>query len=92
MGSMTGIPGTIGAYSIDTKRMQTMGDQWSRFERQTSVIPFVAIAQGRNRLEVGEIGWWRILLAIAAFAATMHFHVDLFGVKPFAGLEVSSTA
>ncbi|MFW2404007.1 MAG: NnrU family protein [Gammaproteobacteria bacterium] len=78
---------TVGALSIDTKRVATMGEQWREFANQTSVIPFVAILQRRNRIEFGELGAWRILLAIAAFAAFMHFHVDLFGVKPFAGLE-----
>lgn len=78
---------SVGAFSIDTKRAATMGEQWRVFANQTSVIPFVAIVQGRNRFEAGELGWWRVLLAILAFAAFMHFHADLFGVKPFAGLE-----
>lgn len=81
----------VGAFSIDTKRAATMGGQWREFAEQTSVIPFVAIVQGRNRFEFGELGWWRVILAIVAYAAVLHFHADLFGVKPFAALEVSSS-
>ncbi len=78
---------SVGAFSIDTKRAMSMGEKWREFANQTSVIPFVAIAQGRNQFETGELGWWRIILAIVAYAAFMHFHADLFGVKPFGGLE-----
>lgn len=76
----------IGAYSIDGKRADKMGEQWDAFAAQTSVIPFVAIAQGRNRFELGELGWWRIVIAVAIFFATLHFHTGLFGVSPIASL------
>jgi uncharacterized membrane protein len=75
-----------GAYSIDAKRSAKLGDKWAAFAAQTSVIPFVAILRGRNRLVARELGWWRIALALAGFAAMMHFHRQLFGVSPFAAL------
>ena len=75
-----------GAYSIDGKRAARLGDKWRGFAAQTSVIPFAAILAGRNRLVISELGWWRIALALAGFAAMLHFHVALFGVSPIAAL------
>jgi len=75
-----------GAYSIDAKRAATMGERWGDFAARTSVIPFVAIVQRRNQLVLAEIGWWRILLAVLVFGATLYFHMDLFGVAPIATL------
>jgi uncharacterized membrane protein len=40
---------------------------WQAFAAATSDIPFPAIAQRRQYLALGEIGWWRIALSIAAF-------------------------
>lgn len=71
-----------GAFSIDQKRRARLGDDWNAFAGATSVVPFAAIAQGRNRLALGELGWWRIALALVAFGAMAHFHARLFGVSP----------
>jgi uncharacterized membrane protein len=76
----------VGAFSIDQKRRQKMGDKWAAFAAQTSVVPFAAIFGGRSRLVVSELGWWRIVLALAGFAAMLHFHAGLFGVSPIAAI------
>ena len=55
---------------------------WAKFEAATSNLPFAAIAQGRNRLALGEIGW-RGLLGIAIAVAIALFHRQLFGVAAF---------
>jgi uncharacterized membrane protein len=47
---------------------------WARFAALTSNIPFVAVAQGRNRIAWREIGWLRPLIGVAAFAAVLSFH------------------
>jgi uncharacterized membrane protein len=47
---------------------------WPRFAAATSHIPFVAIAQGRNRIVWREIGWLRPALGLAAFFALLAFH------------------
>ncbi len=44
--------------------------------------PFVAIAQGRNKLALGEIGW-RGLVGVAIAVAIALFHGQLFGVAAF---------
>ena len=76
-----------GAYSIDGKRAAKMGDQWRSFAAQTSVIPFAAILQKRNHLSIRELGWWRILLAVAAYLGFLMYHLRLFGISPISALH-----
>jgi len=71
-----------GARSIDAKRAAHMGALWASFVQQTSILPFAAILQGRNRFVPGEIGGWRLLLSVSAYAAFLYFHPQLFGVSP----------
>src|SRR6266498_3135351 len=53
-----------GPFSIDRKRKKTSGDAWNRFAAVTSNVPFMAVIEGRNSLKIGELGWWRALLAL----------------------------
>jgi uncharacterized membrane protein len=69
-----------GTYSIDAKRRRALGDKWSAFAAQSSAIPFAAITQGRQRLDLGEIGWLRLTLAVAIWAALLFAHPYAFGV------------
>ena len=50
----------------------------------TSIVPFAAIAQGRNRFVPGEIGWLPLLIAVVAWAVMLQLHPWLFGVAPVA--------
>ena len=43
---------------------------------------FGAIAAGRNRLVLGEIGWIPPVVGLIAWAALLHFHRAIFGVAP----------
>jgi len=72
-----------GPFSIDRKRKKAVGDAWNRFVAVTSNLPFLAIIQGRNSLQLGEIGWWRPLVAVILYGLFLHFHRNLFGVSPF---------
>ena len=47
---------------------------WPRFATVTSNIPFVAIAQGRNRMRWREIGWLRPAVGLAAFFLVLLIH------------------
>jgi uncharacterized membrane protein len=47
---------------------------WPRFAALTSNIPFVAIAQGRNRIRWREIGWLRPAVGLAAFFLVLLIH------------------
>jgi uncharacterized membrane protein len=75
--------GLIGAHLLDAKKARQHGARWERFATQTSSVPFLAIAQGRQRLAIGEMGLWRVLLALALFAIFLTAHAKLFGVSPF---------
>ncbi|HYG26255.1 MAG TPA: NnrU family protein, partial [Caulobacteraceae bacterium] len=70
--------------SIDAKRRRALGATYEAFEAQTSNAPFGAIFAGRQKLSLGEIGWWKILLAIAIWAAVLFVHPIVFGVNPLA--------
>ena len=72
----------VGPSSIDGKRARALGDEWTRFAESTSRFPFLAIFQGRNTLELAEIGWWRIALALVLYAVFLGTHGWLFGVSP----------
>jgi hypothetical protein len=43
-------------------------------------VPFVAIAQGRNRLDLAEIGLWRVAVALAAWVGIILLHPLAIGV------------
>jgi uncharacterized membrane protein len=71
-----------GMFSIDRKLKARKPEAWAGFARATSLVPFAAILAGRNRLDLGEIGWWRIALGLALFALSGAFHQYLFGARP----------
>jgi uncharacterized membrane protein len=73
-----------GTRSIDGKRQRVFGEAWDRFAQATSNVPFAAIAAGRNRFDAGEIGWWRPLAGVIAWALLLYFHGPMFGVVPLA--------
>jgi uncharacterized membrane protein len=71
----------FGTASIDAKRRRALGLTWDAFAAQTSNLPFLAVVQGRQRLALSEIGWWRILLAVAVWAALAWAHPWFAGVR-----------
>ena len=73
----------FGTVSIDAKRRRALGKSWDAFAAQTSNVPFAAMAAGRQRLNVGEIGWWRIALGVGVWAMFAWAHPYLFGVRAF---------
>jgi uncharacterized membrane protein len=71
-----------GTLLMDARKAKTSPD-WPRFAAVTSHAPFVAIAQGRNRLDWREIGWKRPAIGLAAFAAFFLLHAWIFGARPY---------
>ena len=67
----------------DARKAKTLGEDWARFAALTSNLPFLAVAQGRNRIAWREIGWWRPAAGLAAFAVLLWLHAWLFGVRPY---------
>jgi uncharacterized membrane protein len=80
--AITAFAGTV---SIDAKRRRALGPAWQSFAVQTSIIPFAAIAAGRTRFNASEIGTWRWIAAIIAYALFLGGHSHIFGVSPFPG-------
>jgi uncharacterized membrane protein len=72
----------LGGRSIDRKGAARDPVAWAKFAEVTSNAPFVAIAQRRNRLDLGEIGW-RGLVGVAIAVALALFHRQITGVAIF---------
>jgi len=71
----------LGTILMDSRKKSN--PDWARFAAVTSNLPFVAIAQGRNRFVWREIGWARPLIGLAAFAVFFAAHAWLFGARPY---------
>ncbi len=71
-----------GMPSIDAKLGRRDPSSWLALSAATSIVPFVAIAEGRNRLVPGEIGWVTPGIAVVAWLVLLVLHPWLFGVAP----------
>lgn len=67
----------------DARKAAQLGEDWKRFAERTSNVPFLAIAQGRNRIVWREIGWAQPAVGLAAFALLLWQHAWLFGMRPY---------
>jgi uncharacterized membrane protein len=72
-----------GATLQDARKAAQLGEDWKRYASLTSNLPFLAIAQGRNRAAWREIGWWKPAAGLAAFVAVLLVHGWLFGVRAY---------
>lgn len=75
-----GVMAVLGARSIDRKGRARNPEAWARFEEVSSNAPLAAIAQGRNRLALGEIGW-RGLVGVIVAALILWTHEQVAGVS-----------
>ena len=71
----------LGTILMDSRKKSN--PDWARFAAVTSNIPFAAIAQGRNRIAWGEIGWLRPVIGLLVCAAFFAAHSWLFGARPY---------
>lgn len=78
-----GLLALLGMPAIDRKMAAKHGERWDRFAAHTSILPFAAIAQGRTKLSLGEIGWWRIALGLALYVAFLFVHDSVIGTSPW---------
>lgn len=73
----------VGPFLIDAKRARKDPDGWARFSAETSWLPFAAMAAGRTKLALGELGWWRIAVAVVVYVViVMWLHALVIGVSP----------
>ncbi len=75
--------GALGTRSQEKRKAHAAGEDWQRFAAVTSHVPFVAVAQGRNRIVWREIGWTRPIVGLVLFVAFFLAHPWLFGVRPY---------
>lgn len=68
-----------GMAAIDARKRRALGASYEAFMARTSLVPFVALAQGRARLDWGAIGLWRVALAIVAYVALILLHPLVIG-------------
>jgi uncharacterized membrane protein len=71
-----------GMPSIDAKLARRDPSTWLALSAVTSVVPFVAIAKGRNRLVPSEVGWLTPAIAVIVWVALLVAHPWLFGAAP----------
>mgnify|MGYP005849597917 CR=1 FL=1 len=69
----------FGTVQQDRKLKARPEPRWQEFLAVTSHVPFAAILARRQRLVLGEIGWWRPLLGLALFVVVLLAHPWLFG-------------
>ena len=62
----------VGTLAMDARKRAN--PDWPRFAAVSSHIPFVAIAQGRNRIGWREIGWLRPAAGLAVLFVVLLFH------------------
>lgn len=72
-----------GMFHIDHRRKVDLGEAWSTLAAQTSRFPFVAMAQGRAKLNLAEIGWKRLAISLVVFVLLLFAHPHLIGASPF---------
>lgn len=78
------IVAAAGTVSIDAKRRRVLGDAaWDVFARRTSIIPFAAVIAGRGAVAWRELGWWRILAGVVAYALMLGGHAHIVGISPW---------
>lgn len=69
-----------GMISIDRKRTIKFGQAWQEFIGKTSIIPFAAVLERRQRVTLRDIGPWNILAAAVLYALILAGHGIMFGV------------
>ncbi len=72
----------FGTIRIDSRRMRENAPGWGVFLQATSNVPFAAIIERRQRLQLGEIGLWRVALALGLYVVFFWLHPWLFGANP----------
>jgi uncharacterized membrane protein len=76
------ITALAGMPSIDSKLARRDPAAWSALAARTGVVPFAAIAHGRNQFVWNEIGWWRIGLGLVLWGLLLYLHPIIIGVSP----------
>jgi uncharacterized membrane protein len=71
-----------GMPSIDAKLARRDPATWQALSAATSIVPFAAIVESRNRFVPHEMGWRVPLIGVVAWAVALRLHPWLFGLAP----------
>jgi uncharacterized membrane protein len=69
----------IGSAHQDSRKQADGGSEMSTFYGETSILPFAAILDGRNRLALSEIPLIGVAIGLVAAVLLYNFHEQLFG-------------
>ncbi len=72
-----------GMPSIDAKLARRDKAEWAALSGATSILPFGAIAAGRNAFVWREIGWKTVAVGAVAWLVVLVLHPRMFGVSVF---------
>jgi len=72
----------FGPAAIDKKLRLSCGKDWLRFADKTSIVPFIAIMEQHNSIEIKELLSWRLAAAIVIYIVVFKLHSFMFGVAP----------
>lgn len=70
----------VGSARQDARKQATAGAALAEFYRETSLLPFGAIAAGRNRLVAAELPWRGVSIGVLVGVVVYLAHGHLFGV------------
>ncbi|MFT4090818.1 MAG: NnrU family protein [Asticcacaulis sp.] len=68
----------LGAYNLDLRREDRLGNYYRTILKHTSFVPFAAIIEGRTRFDFMELGLLRLLVGTSAFSVLVALHELLF--------------
>jgi uncharacterized membrane protein len=77
------VVGFFGSYHQDQRKVREKGEDYVAFQRQTGVLPFAAVVQGKIGLAAKDLRVPFVIFAVLAFVAALVVHEDLFGIRPF---------
>ncbi len=77
------VVGLVGPFHMDARLKKSRDEGFAVFLRQTSVIPFVAIARGRTGFRADEISFPMFVIGVVVYVALVVFHGRLFGAEIF---------
>ena len=72
----------VGMPLLDAKMRRKVDSAWGPVAMTTSILPFLAVIQGRTRFDLAGIGWKRIALGLVVWVALYGLHPYYAGVWP----------
>ena len=69
----------VGMFSMDARRRRETDPRWQSFMAQTSMMPFAAVAAGRQKLLASDINWMGLGVGVALYALIYFFHDSVSG-------------